>query len=129
MTHGFRPDALIPAVLQAGLLAAFGGLWLAVWLAASQPLTLTVTPRIAHAPATLNLVLRVPPHADNRVLTVGTDGGDYVRSSGWELEGEQAHGQFHVEWRNVPEGEYAVIAYLHSSTSVRGRQQVQVTVR
>lgn len=128
MNEGVRQDALIPAHLMAGLLLTTLILF-AAFRFASQPITLTVYPRFAMAPTRLSIQVHVPRDPANRVVRVETDGGDYVRASAWELEGEHAPTVFTVDWPNVPEGEYLILASVLSATAIRGTDRVSVSVR
>jgi hypothetical protein len=90
----------------------FGGAMLlsAVALDASQPVRVRVSPQIAMAPADVIVYVTVEPSADNRLLKVSAESGDFFRSSELSLEGEGSARISILHFRELPAGEYDVTA-------------------
>jgi hypothetical protein len=81
-----------------------------------QPLRLAVTPAQSFAPANVWIRTRIEPHAENRMLTIITDGPAYYRSSEIQLDGEQAPRTMEVRVSSLPGGDYEVYAVLTDSS-------------
>jgi hypothetical protein len=98
------------------------GLCMAVALPVSSAdrMTMTVTPAQAFAPSLLRVRVRIEPSAENRVLSVTADSGEFYRRSEIQLEGERAPRTIELEFPNVPEGEYDIVGIVNDST---GRRQ------
>lgn len=94
----------------------------------AKPVTMTVRPMMAMAPTNLHIELRVPRDPENRVLSVSTDGPEFVRSSAWEVQGLAAPYLFVVDWFALPAGEYPIEADLWSATALRYRTTTTVQV-
>jgi hypothetical protein len=71
-----------------------------------------MTPNVATARTTVQLLVRVPPHAENRLLRVTIDSAGYYRSSDVQLDGDRAATMHSVRWPGIPHGEYEVVARL-----------------
>lgn len=88
---------------------------------ATPTLWMRVSPRMAFAPTTLHVTLRVARHADNRwwmVELVSHDG--LYRKSAEQLDGAAAAIVHEIWWRDVePAGSYRVIATLGGLHGVR----------
>jgi hypothetical protein len=69
-------------------------------------------PRVAQAPATVQLLVHVPPQPENRRLRVTIDSIGYYRSSDLQLDGDRAAMVHSVRWLGVPSGEYDVVVQL-----------------
>jgi hypothetical protein len=72
----------------------------------ADELTLRLTPRFVSAPGYLRSLIRVMPNADNRVMRVSIDSGNYYRSSDIQLEGADAAMSHFLDWKQVPAGKY-----------------------
>jgi hypothetical protein len=72
----------------------------------SDELTLRLTPRFVSAPGYLRSLIRVAPHAANRVLRVEIDSAGYYRSSDIQLDGASAPMSHFMDWKEVPAGKY-----------------------
>ena len=83
---------------------------------ADNPLSASVTPQVAYAPAKVQALVRVAPHPDNRILRVTLESASYYRSSDVPLEGAQAPAAHWLRWRSVPAGTYVVTLELRRST-------------
>jgi len=94
--------------------------------AKDRPLTISVRPRIAFAPADLTIFIRLIPQSSDRTVRVWTDGLNYSRSSEWTIEGEQAPKAFTVDWRRVfPGDDYDIVASVSDSLHVIRASAVQ----
>src|SRR5262249_24141628 len=90
--------------------------------AGNEPLTLTVSPTVAFAPATVRVRVRIQPDAGNRRLTIVADGPELYRSSEIQLDGEQAPQTFEMWFRDLPGSDYQVYAIL---TDAVGRERAR----
>lgn len=88
---------------------------------ADEKLTLRVTPNVSSAPSTVVVRARIAKNAQNRVLQIGADSGTFYRSSEVQLDGESAPLVTEVRLKNLPSGEYTVVAVLLDQT---GRKTV-----
>jgi hypothetical protein len=101
----------------------------ALMAAASDRLTMAVSPAQSFAPTNVVVRLRVAPDAANRVLEVSADSGAYYRSSRVPLDGQDAPHTIVVELRNLPSGVYEVRgAIVDNSGHERASARQQVTV-
>lgn len=89
-----------------GLMAASGE------TAATEKLSLHVTPNVSSAPSNLIVKAIVAKNAANRWLLVEADSGTFYRSSAIQLDGDKAPVVTHIRLSNLPSGEYAVSAVL-----------------
>ena len=92
----------------------------------SPPLAINVSPHSAFAPAALHIELLIPRRAAKRVLEVFTESEDFIRSSAWDIDGASAPFLYVVEWRDVPVGEYLIVARLISADGHEDRATAQV---
>jgi hypothetical protein len=83
--------------------------------AATEKLTLRVTPNVSSAPSTVIVKAIVTPDAGNRWLHIEADSGEFFRSSDIQLEGDKAPLVTQIRLNNLPGGEYTVIAVLRSN--------------
>lgn len=79
---------------------------------ASEKLTLKVTPNVSSAPSTVVVRARVTRDPHNRVLQIGAESGTFYRSSEIQLDGERAPLVTEIQLKNLPSGEYTVVAVL-----------------
>ena len=79
---------------------------------AGAKLTLRVTPNVSSAPSTVVVRAIIPKDAANRVLSIDADSGEFYRSSEIQLDGERAPLVTEVQLKNLPSGEYTVVARL-----------------
>ena len=77
-----------------------------------EPLTVRVSPTIAHEPAVLRVVAIVEADDRNRSLEVTAQSDGYLRSSQIQLEGHDARRVWDFEFKDVPRGNYEVTATL-----------------
>ena len=83
--------------------------------------SVTFSPVVAFAGADLRVVVRVQPDAGNRRLQLSVDAPTFYASTERQLdglEGARAH-TFNV--RELPAGDYQIVATLEGSTGVRSR--------
>jgi hypothetical protein len=93
-------------------------------VSAPQPIAISVSPRLAFAPANLSIQVRVHPSPDDRWIDVQTDGGEFARRSQWSIEPSRT--LYRVDWRDVPAGDYAILARLGHGDQVSGSDRVSV---
>ena len=92
-------------------------------------LELRLATRFAIAPASVQSLIRVSPHPDNRLLRVLIDGEAYARSSDTQLDGEGAAQHYFFTWRSLPPGTYSIIAIVYGQHGVRGQRVGNLEVR
>lgn len=96
----------LAVVTTIGLLIATGQ------TAASEKLTVRVTPNVSSAPSTVVVRAYVTPNAGNRTLMVEADSGSFYRSSEIQLDGDKAPTLTEFRLASLPSGEYTVTAML-----------------
>ena len=79
---------------------------------AGEKLNIRVSPSMGYHPATVVVHVYATRNAENRGMEVIADSANFYRSSAVQLEGEAAPFATDFTFRDVPEGEYAVIARL-----------------
>jgi hypothetical protein len=94
-------------------------------LNAGERLTMMVTPSKSMAPATIRVRMSVEPAAENRVLDVVADSGEYYRSSEIQLDGERAPRTVVVEFPSLPGGHYTVQGLLRDDAGRRAASVIQ----
>jgi hypothetical protein len=96
--------------------------------AAESPISLVIHKRVVPAGSDLRVTINVARNADNRSLTIEADSGEYARSSTMQLDGEfEAYA--HQYWfRQLPQGEYNIVARVAGTQGVRGSAAVTVSV-
>ena len=114
--------------MRAHIVAAALFLSSAVFVTATDPLTMTVSPVQSFAPTNLTIRVHVEPDADNRTLEVVAESGEYYRSSRIQLDGVDTPRTISLEMRNLPGGDYDVRSALINSTG-RERAAVRAQVR
>jgi hypothetical protein len=100
-----------------------------VKLAAAAPLTMTVAPYLAFAPADLRVRVDVPRSPQNRTLVIVAESDEFYRSSEMPLEGEDAPRVIEVQFRSLPNGQYLVLGETRDQngrTLAAVRQDVRV---
>jgi hypothetical protein len=96
--------------------------------AAESPVNLVIHRRVVPAGSDLRVTINVARNADNRSLTIEADSGDYARSSTMQLDGE-FEAYTHQYWfRQLPEGEYNIVARVAGTQGVRGSAVLTVSV-
>lgn len=89
---------------------------------------LRLTATFALAPASVGSVIKVPHHADNRLLRVIADSEDYYRSSDISLEGSSA-ALSHVVWfKEMPAGRYNIEVTVYGTQGPRGHRMEHLEV-
>ena len=87
------------------------------WLSANQitasdAVSVTVSPTVAHEPARITIRVLVEPDADNRALNVITESENFFRRSFQQLEGERSARTSVFEYDGLPAGDYEVRVVL-----------------
>jgi hypothetical protein len=87
------------------------------WLSANQmtasdAVTVTVSPTVAHEPARITIFVSVEPDADNRALDVITESEDFFRRSYRQLEGDRSARTTTFEYNGIPAGDYEIRVVL-----------------
>lgn len=80
------------------------GVWLVVGL------TLAVDPRVQFAPGTVRVLVRLVPHADNRLLCVGIESDERSERSCRALDGLDEPSAFFFTFSRLPGAEYRASA-------------------
>ena len=83
--------------------------------AATEKLSLRVTPNVSSAPSNVIVQATIARDADNRWLHIEADSGAFYRSSAVQLDGDKAPAVTEFKLSNLPSGEYAVSAVLRNS--------------
>jgi hypothetical protein len=100
-----------------------------VKLAAAAPLTMTVAPYMAFAPADLRVRVGVPRSPQNRSLLIVAESDQFFRSSEMPLDGEGAPRTIVVQFHSLPDGVYSVLGETRDQdgrTLSAVRQEVRV---
>jgi hypothetical protein len=95
-------------------------------------LRLEVTPRVSTAPAVVRIRVIVAPDATNRALHIIVDSESFYRSSVVPLDGANAAAITETMLRNLPSGDYEVIAALIDGDGRRivdQRERISVLAR
>ena len=83
--------------------------------AAKDPsMQITVGPSISFEPGNIRIISRVEPSAANRLLIIEIDSEAHYSSSEVPLEGEQSPRSRSIVLKNLPAGDYEVIATLRT---------------
>jgi len=89
---------------------------------------LTVGPAISLEPGNIRILSRVAPSPANRALVIEVESDSHYSSSEVPLDGEQAPRSNAIFLKNLPAGDYMVVATLRTETGgprvVRERFQV-----
>lgn len=80
--------------------------------AAPPPVSLAVSPRVAHGPRDVRLAAKVEPHTDNRLLAFVIDGPRYARQDIELNTTDNEWRTFARVFRAVPAGDYVATAML-----------------
>ena len=112
-----------------------------VWLAASailvmglvpadagQPLTITVRPKVALAPAYLQVRTIIEADPDNRSLEIVAESADFYSSSQVQLDGARAPRVATFLFRALPTGVYEVTGTLFGTDGRRATTSQTVNV-
>jgi hypothetical protein len=111
------------ALLLAGLLL------LAAPLDAEEPISLRVTPKVALAPADIEIRATFVRDPANRLFSVTAESRDFYRRSEISVPGSAGPKTFVFRYRDLPEGDYDVTAILETAngktTSVTERLKLK----
>jgi hypothetical protein len=86
--------------------------------AKDEPILITVGPAISFEPGNIRIISRVAPSAANRALVIEVESGSHYSSSEVPLEGEQAPRSRSMFLKNLPAGDYQVVATLRTENGV-----------
>jgi hypothetical protein len=100
----------------------------ALTLKADAPLTLRVTPVVAFAPAFVRVQAMFDRDADNRMLRIVAQSGDFYRSSEIEIHGANSPRVQVIEFPSLPSGNYEVSAMLIGTQGKRAWAVTQIRV-
>ena len=95
----------------------------------AEKLTVRVTPLVVLAPTNARGLVRVPRHADNRLLRVVLESENYYSSSDIELQGADAAQTHLFNWRALPPGSYRVRVEIYGPAGLRDSTQAGALVR
>lgn len=95
---------------------------------ADSPVSLVINKRIVPAGSDLLVTIKLERNSDNRTLTIEADSDDYLRSSTMQLDGEFEAATHQYWFRQLPEGEYSIVARVSGTRGVRGVATVPVSV-
>ena len=84
-------------------------------MAATEKLSLHVTPNVSSAPSTVIVKATVAKDSENRWLLIEADSGSFYRSSAIQLDGDRAPTVTEIRLSSLPSGQYAVNAVLRNS--------------
>ena len=116
------------------------GLLALSWLAATanardaddthRAISLQVSPLSSAAPARWRILIRVDVSGTDRVLSVFTANGLFRRPSAWTigLAPSSSRTHYYVEWKDIPQGHYVVIAGIGDGQTWRAVAQVHAAV-
>lgn len=79
------------------------------------------------APASFRIRVRIEPDERNRKACVGIDAESFYRSSCWDVDGDSAPTTW-VDYRDVPAGEFVIVAALVRSDGSVARATATITV-
>jgi hypothetical protein len=111
--------------------AAFVGLVLAcaaTAVHAEDKLSVKISRHVIKTQEGITVRAIIPPNADNRMLGIQVDSGEYLRGSEIELDGENAPRVIEVPVQNLPAGEYVVVAVLLDNQGHRTTVRQNLTV-
>lgn len=100
----------------------------ATGISADEKLTLKVTPNVSSAPGTVVVRATVARNASNRVLHIEADSGSFFRSSQIQLDGDRAPLVTEIRLKNLPSGDYTVVALLQDDAGHQTRVRQTVVV-
>jgi hypothetical protein len=95
---------------------------------AGSRLLLNVSPSIGMAPAYVVATITVERDADNRELEVAAESADFYRSSMINLDGDRAPRTNRVTWKDLPGGDYRIVAVLYGADGHRAMVERSVVI-
>jgi len=96
---------------------------------ADEKLTLSVSPAVAFAPATLIVRARIESDSRNRAVEIVAESSDFYRASEVQLDGDNAPVTNRFEFRSLPSGTYEIKArVLDASGQARASARSSVNV-
>ena len=96
---------------------------------ADEKLTMTVSPAVAFAPATLVVRARIETDSRNRTFQIVAESSDFYRASEVQLDGDNAPVTNTFEFRSLPSGTYEIKAtVLDSGGQARAQARSSVNI-
>lgn len=96
---------------------------------AGERVAVHVSPRVAFAPADLQVRATIEQHPDNRVMEIVAESDSFYRSSEIPLEGELSARTTFIRFSGLPGGNYVVRAVVRGSQGQRlGMSQALVNL-
>jgi hypothetical protein len=95
---------------------------------AEPALELKLTRKYTFSPGYVQSLIKISPHADNRLLRVTLDSANYYRSSDVELEGAGAARSHFFNWTQLPAGHYDIVVTIFGPDGVRGQSRDVIDV-
>lgn len=86
-------------------------------------ITLKVSPNVCFEPCTITSRIRVISVREGDAVCVGMDNGSFLTSSCWPHSGRTVS---EVRIKNIPEGEYEVVAWLSEADNKRATANLRV---
>ena len=86
-------------------------------LSADELITLSLDPMVGDEPLTVHATIRIDPHYLNYEVCVEWDGGPQEGRGCWSLSGQYDHRTHYYDIKNLPAGEYTVLARLNQVRS------------
>ena len=83
---------------------------------AGEVMTVSVSPAVAFAPATLVVRTKIEVDSRNRAVEIVAESPSFYRSSEIELDGDKAPRTTSFEFRSLPSGTYDVKATLRDAS-------------
>ena len=84
---------------------------------ADEGFNIRVSPEVCYEGCDVRVVVRVPPNAENRALTIEADSVAYFRASEIDLSGESAALLHTLTLHSPPSGEYVIRAKVARANS------------
>ena len=79
-------------------------------LTGSQVVSIRVSPAMVRQPASITIIATVEPDERNRTLEITAESTGYATSSQTQLDGVRAQRVWDTQFRDVPRGDYNVVA-------------------
>lgn len=97
-------------------------------LPGAQVVTIRVSPAMARQPASIKIIATVEPDSRNRTLEISAESAGYATARQMQLEGANAQRVFETELRDIPQGDYDVVATVIGTAGRRATASRVVVV-
>lgn len=98
-------------------------------LCVTLAIALRVSPLISFAPATVTIQVRVHPEPSDRQIVVQLDSGEFGRRSEFTIDGDKGPRLYSWTLRDLPPGQYEVVAQIGDWTHARASDHARVEIR